>query len=410
MDEASVDKTYKAGIQVARVLIAPDKFKGSLSATQVADALATGLQRGSSRLDVRTLPLADGGDGSVEAALDAGFEPLTAAISGPLGTPATTIVAINDTTAVVEVATTSGLQMLPPEQRSPLSSSSVGVGQAVRAALDYHPRRLVLALGGSATTDGGAGMLSGLGAVFRNASGESFVPTGGTLGDITEIDFTDLVDLSDVELVAANDVWNPLLGHTGTAAVYGPQKGASNDDIAQLEAGLQCLVRRVRESGRHTDDDAPGAGAAGGLGYAAMLLGAEMVSGADYFLDLLGFDEQVADCDLVITGEGKLDEQTLSGKLPLAVAKRAAPVPVLAVVGHSSLGASHLPEHGIRQVHALSSMTDRDSAADPTLSTALLSEVGRHLGRTMVTPIARPGRRASSNPDTPSAATPWPRR
>lgn len=368
-----------------RVLVAPDKFKGSLTAAQVAEALATGLRHETPGIEVRALPLADGGDGSVAAALSAGFQAVTVPITGPTGNPTTTTVAFDGTTAVVEVATTSGLQMLPAGQPAPLTSSSVGVGQAVRAMLARRPARVVLALGGSATTDGGAGMLSALGVVFRDALGRPFVPTGGTLGEIADVDLTGLVDLAGVELLAANDVQNPLLGPDGAAAVYGPQKGATPADVEALDDGLGCLIRRLWEVGWPAAEAAgvPGAGAAGGLGYAAMLLGARMVSGADFFLDLLGFDTQVTGCDLVITGEGKLDTQTLSGKLPVVVARRAAPVPVIAVVGHNALDADRLPAHGIKQVYALSAMTEADSATDPQLSAALLRRTGRAIARTL---------------------------
>ncbi|MEX5258159.1 glycerate kinase [Kocuria arenosa] len=366
-----------------RILIAPDKFKGSLTASQVATSLALGLRQETPGIEVRTLPLADGGDGSVAAALGAGFQAMTVPITGPTGEPATTTVAFDGTTAVVEVATTAGLQMLPPAQLAPLTSSSIGVGQAVRAVLARRPARVVLALGGSATTDGGAGMLSALGVVFRDALGHPFVPTGGTLGTIADVDLTGLVDLGGVELIAANDVDNPLLGPHGAAAVYGPQKGATPDDVEVLEEGLGALIRRLWEAGWPAEEaaGAAGAGAAGGLGWAGMLLGARMVSGADFFLDLLGFDAQVAGCDLVITGEGKLDTQTLSGKLPVVVARRAAPVPVIAVVGHNALAIDRLPAHGIKQVYALSAMTEADSATDPELSAALLRETGQRIAR-----------------------------
>ncbi|WP_345150870.1 glycerate kinase [Arthrobacter ginkgonis] len=365
------------------VLIAVDKFKGSLTASEVAHWLGTGLAAGSGQRPVtcRTLPLADGGDGSVQAALDAGFAPLSTPIEGPTGEPAEATIAFDGSTAVVEVATTCGLQMLPPGKPAPLASSSTGFGQAIRAALERGPRRIVLALGGSATTDGGAGMLAALGVRFLDAAGNPLTPTGGTLQDIARIDTAGLIPLDGVDLVAANDVRNPLLGPDGAAAVYGPQKGATPADVRLLEAGLANLARRLDEAGwpGTASAAAAGAGSAGGLGYAAMLLGARMVSGADFFLDLLEFDRALEGCDLVITGEGKMDEQTLSGKLPLVVARRSAPVPVVAVVGHNALPADALPEHHIAAIHALSAMTDQDSAVDPELSAALLATLGKRI-------------------------------
>ncbi|WP_262103531.1 glycerate kinase [Arthrobacter sp. Marseille-P9274] len=391
-----------------KILVAPDKFKGSLSAAEVAQALETGLLAGGSRdsgatvvpagasqaggqqargpqISCRLLPLADGGDGSVQAALAAGFRPLAVEVAGPTGGPASATVAFDGHAAVVEVATTSGLQMLPAGGLAPMASSSAGFGQAIRAALGQGPRQLVLALGGSASTDGGAGMLHALGARFFDAAGRAFAPSGGSLADIARIELDGLPGLAGVDIVAANDVRNPLLGPDGAAAVYGPQKGADPEDVQLLEAGLANLVRRLEEAGSAAAScaEAPGAGSAGGLGFAAMLLGARMVSGADFFLDLLGFEQAAAGCDLVITGEGKLDAQTLSGKLPLVVARRSAPKPVVAVVGHNALAQDALPEHGIGQIHALSAMTGQDCAADPELSRRLLAELGRDIAQTL---------------------------
>ncbi|MFL4472970.1 glycerate kinase [Paeniglutamicibacter sp. MACA_103] len=366
-----------------RILLALDKFKGSLNASEAAGALAAGLGSGpgGSNVECRFLPLADGGDGSVQAALAAGFTPLTVQVSGPDGTPANAILAFNGTAAVIEVATTSGLQMLVPGTLAPLSSSSDGFGQGIAAALGHGPRQVVLALGGSATTDGGAGMLSALGMRFFDDSNRAFVPSGGTLKDISYIDDSGLVPLDGVDLIAANDVQNPLLGPDGAAAVYGPQKGANATEVQLLEAGLAHLVLRLEEAGLPAAEcaRAAGAGSAGGLGFAAMLLGARMVSGADFFLDLLKFETALAGCDMVITGEGKLDTQTLAGKLPVVVARRAWPVPVIAVVGHNALDVKSLPDYHIEAIHSLESMTRRDSSRDPELSADLLRQIGARI-------------------------------
>ncbi|GAB3264635.1 glycerate kinase [Arthrobacter pigmenti] len=365
-----------------QVLVAPDKFKGSLTATEVAHWLQSGLtgKGASGDISCRTLPLADGGDGSVQAALDAGFHALTIPITGPTGVPAATRVAFDGYTAVVEVATTSGLHMLPGGRLAPAISSSVGFGEAIRSLLADSPRRIVLALGGSATTDGGAGMLSALGVVFRDEFGSPFIPTGGTLRQIAHIDFSDLVPFDGVELIAAADVDNELLGQRGTAAVFGPQKGANAADIQILETGLVNLIARLDDASwpGTVYADAPGSGSAGGIGHAVMMLGAKAVSGADFFLDLLEFDRYASVSDLIITGEGKLDEQTLSGKLPLAVARRAAPVPVIAVVGHNALEADYVPT-AFREIHALSSLTDLDCAMNPELSASLLCAIGQRI-------------------------------
>ncbi|MDQ4491962.1 glycerate kinase [Sinomonas sp. ASV486] len=371
------------------VLVAPDKFKGSLTAGEVARAIGEGLAaRAPEGVDWRALPLADGGDGSVEAALAAGFEAVAVRVSGPTGEPVEGRIALRRGTAVLEVAGTCGLQALPGGRLEPLTSTSLGLGLAVRAGLAEGAARIVVGLGGSASTDGGAGMLAALGARFLDRRGEAFVPAGGTLCEVARVDLSRIVDLAGVELVAASDVQNPLLGPDGAAAVYGPQKGASPSELELLEAGLAHLVARLDEAGMPASSAAqrPGAGSAGGLGFAALLLGARVVSGADFFLDLLGFDEALGGADLVVTGEGRLDGQTLSGKLPLAVARRAGacsdgPVPVVAVVGHNALGRESVPEHGIGRVYALSSMTERDTVSDPRLSAQLLAEAGRDIAR-----------------------------
>lgn len=368
------------------VLVAPDKFKGSLTAAEVAQAIGTGLAAEAPGIVPRLLPLADGGDGSVQTALAAGFSAVPVAVTGPTGEPVAALIALRDGTAVVEVAGTCGLQTLPGGRLEPLASSSFGLGEAVGAALAAGATRIVLGLGGSASTDGGAGLLSALGARFRGADGRELALAGGTLGEIDRVDLAGLADLAGVELVAASDVQNPLLGVHGAAAVYGPQKGAGPCEVDLLEAGLAHLVAKIDEAGLPGSAVAgrPGAGSAGGLGFAAMLLGARPASGADFFLDLLGFDDALAAADLVITGEGRLDGQTLSGKLPLAVARRAGARPVVAVVGHNALDRGSVPEHGISRIYGLSSMTERDTAVDPELSCELLEQAGREIAQSLI--------------------------
>ncbi len=321
-----------------RVLIAPDKFKGSLTAAEVADHLAKGLTEAGAHS--RTLPLADGGDGSVAAALAAGFGSLPVDVCGATGQHHHSVVAFNADTTIVEVANTCGLATLPGGVLAPMTASSYGFGQAIRAALSLSRRRLVLALGGSASTDGGIGMLAALGYRFLDRAGDLLAATTDNLDRIHRVDRSHAVDLEGIELIVAGDVTSPLLGLTGAAAVFGPQKGATAAQVAQLDAGLDNLVVALTRSGYAGADaaaHASGSGAAGGIGFAALLLGATTASGAEYFLDLLDFDRWVADADLVITGEGRLDHQTLQGKLPAAVALRAAPTPVIAVVGRNDL-------------------------------------------------------------------------
>ncbi|MBF4478972.1 glycerate kinase [Rhodococcus rhodochrous J3] len=369
-----------------RVLIAPDKFKGSLTAAQVADHLATGLA--TAGIDTHLLPLADGGDGSVDAAVAAGFTPYPVTVAGATGLPHYGRIALRDATAVVEVAGICGLATLPGARTAALDTSSLGLGQAIGHALRHDPTRLVLALGGSASTDGGMGMLAALGFTFHDVAGRQLRVCGRTLPQIHTIDSSRTVNLAGTEIVVAGDVTNPLLGPTGTAAVYGPQKGATDADVRFLDAGLDNLVDAFVRSGYpHAREiaNAPGAGSAGGIGFAAMLLGARMVSGAQYFLDLLDFDAALTDVDLVVTGEGSIDEQTEHGKLLAVLAERARPRPVVAVAGRNLLARHHWDSAGFRHIYALGDYTDRDTAGDPHLTGELLTRIGHDIGRTATT-------------------------
>jgi glycerate kinase len=371
-----------------RVLVAPDKFKGSLTAAEVVHHIGRGLQQRG--VEYRGLPLADGGDGSVAAAVATGFTPHEITVADATGRLHRATVAVHDNgTAVVEVANTCGLHTLPPGTLAPLTATSTGLGEAIRVVHELGAHTIVVALGGSASTDGGTGMLGALGAVFRNATQQPVSAGGGQLAEIHTIDTTALFDLSGVDIVVATDVQNPLTGPDGAAAVYGPQKGADPDQVRLLDAGLAHLVDRFGAAGRSDAEKlaaTPGAGAAGGLGFAGLLLGGRIVSGADYFLDLLGFDAQLNGCDVVITGEGRMDDQTLQGKLPAVVAHRSGRRPVIAVVGRRDVSAQAQQAMGITAVHALGEHTDADPATDPELSRRLLEQ----LGATIPLPQTRP--------------------
>jgi glycerate 2-kinase len=362
-----------------RVLIAPDKFKGSLTAAEVADHLAKGLDEAGAH--IKALPLADGGDGSVAAAVASGFHPLPVEVHGATGENRQALVAFDDDTAIVEVANTCGLVTLPGGVLNPMTASSYGFGDAIRAALTLSRHRLVLALGGSASTDGGIGMLAALGHRFLDRSGGLLAPTAQNLDAIHCVDSRHAVDLTGMHLVVAGDVTSPLTGLTGAAAVFGPQKGATPGQVAQLDSGLQNLVTAFTRSGFEDAASiayAAGSGAAGGIGFAAMLLGASMASGAEYFLNLLGFDRHVAGADLVITGEGRLDHQTLRGKLPAAIALRAVPTPIIAVVGRNDLERS--ASTGFTDVLAVADYTDTDTSRDPQRTAELLQHIGNEIG------------------------------
>ncbi|MFJ7228628.1 glycerate kinase [Streptomyces tendae] len=344
-----------------RVLVAADKFKGSLTAVEVAERVTAGLRRVVPDVLVEALPVADGGDGTVAAAVAAGFERREVRVAGPLGDEVTAAYALREDTAVVEMAEASGLQRLPQGVLAPLTSSTYGSGELLRAALDAGARTIVFGVGGSATTDGGAGMLAALGARFLDGDGEPVAPGGGGLAGLASADLSGLDPrLSDVELVLASDVDNPLTGPKGAPAVYGPQKGASPDDVTALDAALAHFAKvleRTETVGARAAEYAasPGAGAAGGIGFGAMLLGARFRPGIEVMLDVLGFAPALERADLVITGEGSLDEQTLHGKAPagVAAAARAAGKEVVAVCGRLALPAETLGRAGIRRAYPL---------------------------------------------------------
>jgi glycerate 2-kinase len=340
-----------------RVVVAPDKFKGSLTAAQVAARVAAGLIRAAPGVDVAKVPVADGGDGTVDAALSAGYRRVPVRAEGPTGEPVDTAYAERDGVAVMELADVSGLRRLPGGRLAALAASSYGTGQVIGAALDAGCRRIVLGIGGSACTDGGAGMVQALGGRVHDARGAEVGRGGAALGAVESLDLAGLHPaLRQAEVVVASDVDNPLLGPRGAAAVYGPQKGASPADVAQLEAALARWAEAVH---RDTGVDAvgtPGAGAAGGVGFAALaVLGATLQPGIDLILDLVDFPAVLPGARLVITGEGSLDAQTLHGKAPAGVAgaARAADIPVVAVAGRSLLSPAELEPAGIMSAYAL---------------------------------------------------------
>ncbi|WP_109028464.1 glycerate kinase [Streptomyces rubrogriseus] len=374
-----------------RVLVAADKFKGSLTAVEVAERVTAGLRRVVPDVLVEALPVADGGDGTVAAAVAAGFERREVRVAGPLGAEVTAAYALREDTAVVEMAEASGLQRLPEGVLAPLTSSTYGSGELLRAALDAGARTIVFGVGGSATTDGGAGMLAALGARFLDADGEPVAPGGGGLAGLVSADLSGLDPrLSDVELVLASDVDNPLTGPKGAPAVYGPQKGASPDDVTALDAALAHFAKvleRTETVGARAAEYAasPGAGAAGGIGFGAMLLGARFRPGIEVMLDVLGFASALERADLVITGEGSLDEQTLHGKAPagVAAAARAAGKEVVAVCGRLALPAETLGRAGIRRAYPLTDV-EPDVAKCIAEAGPILERVAESIARDFV--------------------------
>jgi glycerate 2-kinase len=385
------------------ILVAPDKFKGSLTASEAAEAIRAGLRQARPGIEVVLAPIADGGDGTVDAAVAAGYERVEVTVTGPTGEPVTASFAMSGDTAVVEMAEASGLRRLPGGRPAPLMATTFGTGELIRAALDRGARRVVLGVGGSATTDGGTGMAAALGARFLD-SAERDLPSGGAaLRDLDTISLEQLDPrLRDVEIVVASDVDNPLTGERGAAAVYGPQKGATPADIAQLDASLARLAEVAAQQLRTDLANAPGAGAAGGTGFGAMaFLGARLVSGIDLLLDLVRFPDVVVRADLVITGEGSLDQQSLAGKAPWGVAQAAARagVPVVALCGRRAISADEARSAGFAEVHALADI-EPDLERCQREAAPLLTSLAQHLAET--SPLLAGARAAA---DLPTSAT-----
>ena len=357
---------------MGHVVIAPDKFKGTLSASEVAGHLAAGLHATVAGLEAVAIPVADGGDGTVDAAVAAGFRRVELGVRGPLGKPVTAAFGLLDGMAVIESAQACGLGLLRGQELSPLTATTRGVGELVVAAARMGAKQVAIGLGGTATTDGGAGLVQALGGRLQDADLLDLPPGGAALAHLDRLDRSRMRDFSAIEFLLASDVNNPLLGPDGAAAVYAPQKGASQADVAVLEAGLARWADVTESAVGHRARDLPGAGAAGGLGFAAQLfLGARMRPGIELMLEMAGFTQQLDGARLVITGEGSLDEQTLHGKAPAGVAQATAAhdpaVPVIAVAGVRSLSGEQLREAGISAAYALTDI-EPDQAkciADP---------------------------------------------
>ena len=366
-----------------RILLAPDKFKGTLTAAEVAHGLSVGIRDVLPCATVRLLPVADGGDGTLEVAAATRYRLVEIPAAGPLGEASRTRIAVQGSTAVLELASVCGLQALHGRQRQPERCTTYGLGVAMRGALGLGARRLVVGLGGSASTDGGAGMLVGLGARVLDSAGREVPPTPHHLGEAARLDLSTLdPTLGEADLTFAVDVDAPLLGRNGAAQVFGPQKGADPATVTRLEQAMVQWARLVQDAAPHADPSAPGAGAAGGTGFAGLVLGGRLCSGSDLCLDLSGFDEALRDADVVVTGEGRLDTQTLLGKVPAKVATRAkaAGLPTIAVVGSRSpqLSDQVLSAHGFARIYTLVDHAPR-AAHDVAVSQQALRTLGVRL-------------------------------
>lgn len=342
-----------------KILLVPDSFKGTLSSRKVCQVMAGQLRRFFPQAQVKSIPVADGGEGSVEAFLAAaGGERRTRTVTGPFGEPVEAFYGIlgDGRTAVIEMAACAGLP-LAEGRLNPERATTYGVGELLLAAKEAGCTKAILGLGGSCTNDGGAGAAAALGAKFTRADGTAFVPTGGTLGEIAALDVSPVAQaLQGMELTAMCDIDNPLYGEAGAAAVFAPQKGADAARVARLDAGLRHLGQVSARCLGRDFSHLPGAGAAGGLGFGmAAFCGAQLRMGIDAVLDAVGFDSLLPGTDMVFTGEGKIDSQSARGKVVSGVAARCrkAGVPVVAVVGQIGQGFEEMYQQGLTAVFSI---------------------------------------------------------
>ncbi|WP_319242830.1 glycerate kinase [uncultured Propionivibrio sp.] len=364
-----------------RIVVAPDSYKGSVSALDVANAMARGIQKVFPDAEVCKVPIADGGEGTVEALVTATAGQLkTSEVTGPLGSrlPAQWGVLGDGRTAVIEMAAASGLPLVAPEMRNPLITTTLGTGELISAALDAGLRRIIIGIGGSATNDGGVGMARALGAHFLDAQGQELAEGGAALAQLAKIDLSGFDPrLQETDLIVACDVDNPLCGPCGASAVFGPQKGATPALIARLDAALVNFAECAQQATGRDVANVPGAGAAGGLGAGLMFFTpAKLRPGVEIVLEAVGFADIVKSAGFVITGEGRTDFQTAYGKAPVGVARVAKQfdVPVFCLSGGLGDGADDVLVQGI---DAVMSICDRPMALEDCMNAgASLIEAG----------------------------------
>lgn len=345
---------YNVGTNAMKVIIAPQGFKGSVSALEAARAIERGVRAAAPGAVTVVVPVADGGDGTLNALVDGtGGRVFRSVVTGPLSQPIDAMWGLmgDGRTAVIEMARASGLALVPQGQQNPRVTTTAGTGEIINEALERGFTRIIVGLGGSATNDGGAGMAAALGVRFLDEAGCALPPGGAALARLARIDISKLnPKLPGATIIGATDVTNPLCGPRGASAVYGPQKGASPEVVAELDAALGNFARVVRRDLGLDVADRPGAGAAGGLGAGLMAFaGAELRSGIDMVCEVLGFDAHLEGADLVITGEGRADRSTIYNKAPVGVARRALArgVPTILLAGSLGPGHEELYQHGI---------------------------------------------------------------
>lgn len=338
------------------VLIAVDSFKGSLSSQKAGEAITLGIKRVFPEATTEVISMADGGEGTVEAIVGASKgELLRTEVTAPLGERAEAFLGrLPDGTIVLEMASASGLTMVVPEKRNPLLTTTRGTGDLIRAALDYNPQEILIGIGGSATNDGGAGMAQALGVSLLDRQGKELSSGGGFLDQLDKIDISGLDPrLKKTRITVMCDVDNPLCGPRGASAVYGPQKGATPEMVQILDQNLAHFAQKIKEYLGLDLKDVPGAGAAGGLGMGLLAFtGAQLKVGVEAVLDTVNFDNKVQKADIVITGEGRIDGQSLYGKVPMGITKRAIKYgkPTIAIVGSIGAGSEELYKHGLSSI------------------------------------------------------------
>ena len=355
-----------------KIIVAPQGFKATLSGLEAARAIARGVSAALPDAETVLAPVADGGDGTLNALVDGtGGQVFTSTVTGPLGQPVEAQWGVmgDERTAVIEMALASGIALVPQRRRNPRVTTTAGTGEILREALDRGYNRIIVGLGGSATNDGGAGLAAALGARFLDAAGNTLPPGGSALARLDRVETGALhPDLRDASIIAATDVTNPLCGPEGASAIFGPQKGASPEMVQELDAALANYARVVtRDLGRDVSEQ-PGAGAAGGLGAGLMAFaGATLQSGIDMVCDVLDFDTLLEGADLVITGEGRADHSTIFNKAPVGVARHAHAhgVPTVLLAGGLGPGYEELYDHSLAAVVCIS---DRPMSFDVSLS------------------------------------------
>ncbi|MCM3121649.1 MULTISPECIES: glycerate kinase [Bacillaceae] len=337
-----------------KIVIAPDSFKESLTALEAASAIEAGMRKILPEASFVKVPMADGGEGTVQSLVDATKgKIISKTVTGPLGEPVKAFFGLSGDgkTAIIEMAAASGLHLVSREKRNPLVTTTRGTGELISAALDFGVEKIIIGIGGSATNDGGAGMARALGIKFLNVDGNEISEGGGSLGELASIDMTQ----ADSRLIAVNievacDVDNPLTGPKGASHIFGPQKGATAEMIEVLDGNLQHYAEIIRKDLGKDIEHISGAGAAGGLGSGLLaFLSADLKRGVDIVLEATKLEEQLLNADFVITGEGKIDGQTIFGKTPIGVAKTAKRhgIPVIAIAGHVAQDSEIVHEHGI---------------------------------------------------------------